>query len=442
MLINAPSDKPYYISVQPPLGLLYIAAYLRQNGLQVEVLDLNVEKRWLAHLKRALEEYNPSFIGLTSNFSNQFTTCKIATHVKSLKKNILIFAGGPHPTIAPAAYCQSGIDYIIPFEAESKTLEFILSAEKHKLKGVINCNAGQGIDPLDERHRELTANLDALPFPAYDLIDIRKYYINSFKRRPIVSLITSRGCPSRCIFCSQAVFGRIWRPRSAANVVEEMIWLKDRIGAREISIEDDNFTFDLGRASEICQLMRSRGVNMPWQLANGIRADRATKELLREMKVSGCWKIAIAPEVGDEESLARIGKGIALERFRQVARWCRELKVVYYGFFLMGFPFQSKENMENTIRFAIKLDPLLMDLSKVVPFEGTTMYKEFPALKNLYLKKATSFYCRSGDLLLDRMYRKAYLKFYLRFNKILDIIRTIGMRQFYRLVQYAWQVIF
>jgi radical SAM superfamily enzyme YgiQ (UPF0313 family) len=424
------------------LGLLYIAAYLREHGLPVIVLDLNVKKQWPADLALALRAHDPTIVGLTSNFANRFTTRKIAASIKNMKEGIIIVAGGPHPTIAPDEYRNSGIDYIIPFEAEKKMLEFVLSEDRSELKGVIAC-AGQPSAPCPSAcEQSYIQDLDGLPFPAYDLIDVSKYHINSFKKKPIVSMVTSRGCPCRCVFCSQAVFGRKWRARSAANVVEEMVWLKDKIGVREISIEDDNFTLDMDRVKEICELIKSRGLSIPWQLANGIRADRVTKELLMEMKEAGCWKIAIAPEVGDEESIKRIGKGIELDQFRQVARWCKELGIVYYGFFLMGFPFQKEEHIRRIVDFSLELDPLLMDLSKIVPFPGTVLFDEMNMKGKVCLDKVSTYYEKTEDNLLNQWHRRAYMKFYIRPAKILQIIRVIGFYQFFRLVQYGIGVFF
>lgn len=440
LLINPPSDKHYYISVQPPLGLLYIASYLRKYKLSVSVLDLNVERRWGACLKTALKEYSPGVVGLTSNFSNRFTTRKISSLIKNINPRIQVVAGGPHPTVSASDYYGCGIDYIIPFEAERRMLEFVLSEDKNNLKGIIPCDQEQNNTIFSEENRELISDLDTLPFPAYDLVNIERYYINSLKKKPIVSMITSRGCPGQCVFCSQAVFGRKWRARSAGNVVEEMLWLKEKIGAQEISIEDDNFTLDLERAHEICRLLISKKAGITWQLANGIRADKMTKELLKEMKTAGCWKLAIAPEVGDEKSLLEIKKGIALQSFRQVAQWCRELGIVYYGFFLMGFPFQTERDLKLTIDFALELNPLLMDLSKVVPFKGTTLFEEFTKTNDLSRNNITSYYDKRNNVTLEKYFRKAYMRFYGRLEKISEILKVIGPRQFFRLIRYGMEV--
>lgn len=443
LLINPPLDTRYDLSVQPPLGLLYIASYLRKNSLDVKILDLNViNKNRLSCVNSALRMYDPDIVGLTSNFSNRFAAREIASVIKGINKNIITVIGGPHPTIDPNAYWGCGIDYIIPFEAERKMLEFVISEGNNNLSGVWHCNGSGIAKHVLQNERDLLEDLDILPFPSYDLVDINKYYVNSFKKRPIVSMITSRGCPCQCIFCSQGVFGRLWRSRSAENIVDEMLWLKNSIGAREISIEDDNFTLDLQRVYKICHLIKSKEINISWQLANGIRADRVTKDLLRTMKEAGCWKIAVAPEVGDKESMEKIGKGIDLDQFLKVAQWCRELDIVYYGFFLMGFPFQKEKEMKRIIEFALKLDPLLMDLSKIVPFPGTVLFNEMTEKGEVFSNNISTYYDRSNNVLLEKWYKKAYMRFYARPIKIAKIIKTIGLQQFLRLARYGIRMLF
>lgn len=441
LLVNPPSDQPYSISVQPPLGLLYIAAYLRKYGCAVAVLDLNVRHRWKTDLLSELRRCDPAIVGLTSNVSSRLRTRQVARLVKEWKQDTAVVAGGPHPTAMPKEYVGCGIDYILPFEGEKKMLEFVLSGASDKVPGIVDCRTeSSGAVTPPSVSAEYVSDLDTLPFPAYDLIDISRYHVNSFKQKPIVSMVTSRGCPCHCTFCSQAVFGRQWRARSPENVVEEMVWLQNHVGAREISIEDDNFTLDMDRVSKICRLIEEGGVKVPWQLANGIRADRVTRELLLSMKEAGCWKIAIAPEVGDDASMKKIRKDIALDRFRQVAAWCKELGIVYYGFFLMGFPFQAESHVRSITDFAIELDPDLMDLSKIVPFPGTELYKEMKTAGHFSPDSISSYYEKAGNGELDRWHFQAYARFYLRPLKLWRIIRTIGFRQFWGLVRYGMRV--
>jgi radical SAM superfamily enzyme YgiQ (UPF0313 family) len=424
--------------MQPPLGILYIASFLCQKGIDTLAVDLNIRMRNIKELTSFIQSYRPTIVGLSSNFSNRKLALELATFIRKVDKKITVVVGGAHPTVAPQEYSSIDIDFIIPFEAEKTMFDFVVASNRMNVKGVFPLNEKNfALLNYDFRHN-LIDNLDDLPFPAYDMIDIRPYYINTYKKRPLLSMITSRGCPQSCIFCSQSVSGKRWRARSPENVIDEMKWLKERIGAREISIEDDNFTFDSERVHKICDLMQSKNIKMVWQLANGIRADKVTRNLLKAMKDAGCWKIAIAPEVGDEESLKKIKKGITMEQFRRVAQWCKELGIVYYGFFLMGFPFQDTKDMKRTINFAIELDPLLMDLSKIIPFPGTELYESISDHDRY--KRNISYYYRSQDRVLERMYKTAYLKFYLRLPKLFQIFREIGLGQFFALMRFGIRV--
>jgi len=429
LLVNAPTDKLYTISIQPPLGILYIASYLRHHGVTVKVVDLNVIRAWKKELKSIISEFEPSTVGLSSNLSNRFNTLQIASDIKAMKRGTDIIVGGPHPTTEPNLYEKPSIDYIIPYEAEQVMLDFIVSGKEGYKKN--------GKTKILDNKQFTTVDLNTIPFPAYDMIPIEKYYVNSYRRRPLVSVVTSRGCPAMCIFCNQNVFGHTWRSRSAENVVDEMEWLEKKVGVKELSIEDDNFTYDMKRVFEICDLMRSKGINLTWQLANGVRADKLSKELLKEMKNAGCWKLAIAPEVGDKESFIKLRKGGTLDKFRQVARWCKELDIVYYGFFLVGFPFQSQEQMAKTVDFAIELDPLMMDMSKVVPFKGTQLYDDYPEMRLKLKSDVGTYYDKQNDDFLEKTYRNAHYRFYLRPSKIAEIIQKIGFRSFFRFVHYG-----
>ncbi len=438
LLVNAPSDPRYFISALPPVGVLSLAAFLRKNGVRVRVADCNVDRRWRRSLAREIKDFSPGIAGISTNFSNHKETLEIAARIKEQDKRCIVAVGGPHPSIAPAEYHNRNIDYIIPYEAEHVLLDFVRSDRKGRVPGVIACEAADVDAALKNTARVPVESLDELPFPAYDMVDLRGYYGSIYKRRPLASMVTSRGCPYTCTFCSQTVFERRWKAFSAGYVVEEMEWLTGKLGAQEILIEDDNFTFDLERVERICCLIRKKGLRVLWQLSNGIRADRLTKDLLRNMKDAGCWKISIAPEVGDEESLARINKGMTLEHFRSAARWCKELGVQYFCFFLMGFPFQKKEHMENTVRFALELDPLMIDLNKVVPFPGTDFFQTFPE-RGIYQRHVTYIY-RSRDAVLEAMCGKGYRAFYGRPKKIIEIYRVMGFRQFFTFCLYALRI--
>lgn len=442
LLLSPPQDRDYYISVQPPLGILYLASYLRERHVPVRIMDLKVIPKWRRMIEETLVEFSPEVIGISANVYNRNSALELARVLRELAPASIIIAGGPQATSCPDDFRKGDFDFILPYEGERTLHEFATSADPNTCPGIIPCAAAD----FSERFASLKADpiqeLDDLPFPAYDLLDLRRYHVNSYKKKPIVSIITSRGCPARCIFCSLDVMGKVWRPRSPENVVAEMLWLQNELGVREISIEDDNFTLDLNRVSEICRLMREKGVRLHWQLANGIRADRVTRDLLEQMRDAGCWKLAIAPEVGDDASRKLIRKGIASERFREVAGWCRELGIVYYGFFMMGFPFETREMAQKTIDFAMELDPLFMDLSKLLPFKGTAAYGMYSLDQQKEHEKKPHYYLNQlNEDWVDQMYARAYWKFYMRPRKIIEIIRAIGLRSFLRLVRYGFDML-
>ena len=158
------------------------------------------------------------------------------------------------------------------------------------------------------------------------------------------------------------------------------------------------------------------------------------------MKQSGCWKVAIAPEVGDEESLRYLKKGFTLEQCRDVARWCKELDIAYYAFFLMGLPFQEVHHLQAISNLAIELDPLLLDISRYVAMPGTELYSETSVQQ---MGSQSSYYFEKTDREdEDRIYRATYFRFYLRFQKILQIIRGIGFLSFLKLSLYAVRLFF
>ncbi len=439
LLINAPSSRKDCICVLPPLGVLSLAAFLKRAGFDAAVADFNSEPRWRAKLGALIRGQKPGVVGISSNFSNTACSLEIASLVKRIDGNITVVAGGPHPTVAPEEYAGGPIDYVIPYEAELPLLDFLSSADKNAVAGAVSLRRGDVNKAVSGTARDPVEDLDSLPFPAYDMVDLRGYIGSIYRKRPLASMVTSRGCPYNCIFCSQTVFDRRWRAFSAGYVVEQMRWMTGSLGIREILIEDDNFTYDTERVFRICELILSRGIKVNWQLSNGVRADKLSRELLAVMKKAGCWKISIAPEVGDEESLKALNKGMTMEHFIRAAQWCKELKMEFFCFFLMGFPFQDRANMENTVSFALRLDPLMMDLNKIVPFPDTPYFSRFPD-RTVY-RDVRSYQYKGADREVDRMCTGAYLRFYSRPAKLIRILLAMGPLQFLRFVRYAGNVL-
>lgn len=431
LLINPPTGIPAYASVMPPLGILYVHAYLRNKGLSADFIDLAIEINWERALRKALITVKPEIIGISSNISNLSAAKEVAKTAKQYNKNVIVAVGGPLPSSSPELYLDENIDCAIKGEGEVPFYNFI--KDGMPANGVCVKKNGVIVPTVEADPVE---NLDDLPFPSLDKIIIKRYFVNFYQKKPVSSIITSRGCPFSCSFCNKSVFGQQWRARSAQNVVDELKWQINTLGVKEICIMDDNFTLDRQRAEEICDLILTEGLKFKWQCQNGLRAETLDEELLRKMKKSGCWKICIAPETGDETVLAKIDKRINLDDIRKINNLCRKIGICVHAFFMIGFPFEVKENIEKTINFSIALNPVIADFAKVLPFPGTRLYKECGFTQ----VREGGLYNVRLDPEKEGLYKQAYLKFYSRPSKVMDILKNIGCRNFFHLFYYGVRI--
>jgi radical SAM superfamily enzyme YgiQ (UPF0313 family) len=409
VLLISPYSPPI-TSVPLPIGLLYIASYLRTRNVDVDMVDLNVEKQ--KNLLERLHDQKPEFVGIYSNISNIGEAKEIAKTVKEENDNVKVVFGGPHPSSSPESYINEYSDAVIVGEGEVSFYEYL----KGKITGKII------------RTRRHVEDLNKLPFPALDMLDLRKYRAIFYKRKPVSSIITSRGCPYNCIFCDHSVSGYKWRARSPENVVDEINWQINEIGAKELRFYDDNFTLDMRRAESICDLIIKRDLQISWQLPNGIRVDRISKKLLEKMKRAGCWYIGLAPEVGTQKNLNKINKGFDLKKIIKVNEWSKELGYVTGAYFTMGYPFEMEDDLKDTIRFSLEMDPDMIDCAKVIPFKGTPLHEAYG--DNAATNWNTNYWKKGDSKLVNRYQTKMLINFYLRPQKILSIMRRIGSKQF------------
>ena len=433
MIFQTPKKRKLYASILPPMGILYIASYLESKGIHTDVIDCYVQK-----LRTDFSKYSTILFSVNiSNIENTIDTIKI---VKAQSPNSKIVVGGPM-TINRGKYYLNfpEVDAVVIGEGEITTYEYLTSRDIKKVKGLLLRDDKGKIVFTGER--SLIFNLDKFPFPALNKVPLNKYYICIKKASPISSIITSRGCPGKCIFCFH---NPIWRQRSAQNVVDEIEWQVNKLGVKEITIHDDNFTQNRQRVFDICEGIINRGIKVKWQCKSGIRADRIDKELLAKMKESGLWLICIAPETGNDESLRKIKKGFTLNDVEKVVKWCKELGIVTVSNFSVGYPWETKKHLDDTLKFSIKLDTDFVKFSRIIPLEGTPLYdimgikptKEFTELGWHYGSM------KYNSLMLSRVelhnfIKKAYISNYLNPRKILRIIRILSIKDILRLVKYS-----
>lgn len=416
LLINPPvllEKDNVGADVSQPLGLAYIAAILRRDGYSVSILDAAAEgwKNIKAFDER--RDYNgmdykqigeeirkrrPKVVGITNNFTVQKDSAfKIAKIVKEIDPNITVVIGGSHVTVAPKECAlNDSIDYAVFGEGEITVVELmnclVGGGELDELKKIRGLAFRDGSSVFVAEPRSHNLELDLLPYPARDLLPMGIYFEASKSKRanrdmsgPWATVITSRGCPFNCIFCSiHLTMGRRWRSRSPENVIGELKELAEVYGVRQLDFEDDNISCDRRRMGELCDLMLKNNLHFEWYTPNGVRADTLDENLLRKMKASGCRELWFAPESGSQRVVNEIiGKRIDLKVIERMVELCTRVGISSNCFFVIGFPGETKEEILETVDFARKLSRKGADnfmFSIATPLYGTRLYEE--ALRN------------------------------------------------------------
>jgi anaerobic magnesium-protoporphyrin IX monomethyl ester cyclase len=426
----------------PPLGILGIASFLEERGIHTDVSDFSIEPQ--AQMK--IQAYD--VIGFSINISNQNASMQAIAEIKDNFPDKQIVVGGPLCMSNPELFMGSyGIDAVFACEGEEALYEYITSENRENVKGIYIRN---GLDYKFTGERDWIKDLDSLPFPAFHKVDIRKYNGIPKRKHPISSMMTSRGCPYSCIFCSHAM-GRKWRPRSPENVVKEIEWQVRQFGVKEICIYDDNFSLNKKRAEMICDLLIRNKVPVTLQFTNGLRVDNLNSRLLEKLKLAGTWLIGLAPESGNSKVLEKIKKGFNHSQVNEIRMECKRLGIKTFGFFMIGFPFETRSEIEDTIQYAKMLDCEMVEFNKVVPYAKTELFEmivESGNLLSLPLSETQSYHegqittHKVGDLSPEEvkdLIRKAYRQYYLRIHKMLDLIRTFSIRDLWALSTYAFR---
>ena len=420
-----------------PLGLLYLAAVLEKNGFDVSVLDCKISKKTrikkivneMTHhglddedFKDLIKKENPDIVGVSCMFTAQFENYLRDTKlIKQVNKNIFVVGGGPHFSVIDDNFLLHNYDTdcYVSGEGETPFLEVVKAIKAGKpltgIKGVVtverNTNAGKNKVSKVSRSTILLrdSELDTLPLPAYHKIDMNMYFdyqLNGCKgyNAPIsarldqggkktVSMITSRGCPYKCTFCSISLhMGKAVRAHSAKCVVDHIELLINKYGVEHIFFEDDNLTFRMDRTREYCETILNRGLKFTWTTPNGVRADKLDYDLLKIMKESGCRGLIIGTESGDQNTLDNIiKKDLKIETVVQVAKWCKMIGIPLVQFLVIGFPGETKKTIQKTIDFAVDMfekynvTPLL---NIATPLIGTELH-DVVVEKNLLAEDVT-----------------------------------------------------
>jgi len=420
-------------TTSPPLGLAYLASVLRKNH-EVRIIDANILDYNFEDVRRELKSFYPDVVGITSvtpSAPQAFATAKIA---KEVRKDCTVVMGGPHVTFLPEESLKECdyVDIIVRGEGEKTVEELMETIERggslKKVKGITFRN---GVEIVSTEPRPFIKNIDEIPFPSRDLLPIYKYRAYGVV---YTTMLTSRGCPFGCSFCaSSRLFGKFWRGRSAENVLEEMKLIYEKYKIKNIEFVDDTFTLNKKRVEEICDGMIKEGWDITWGASS--RVDVITKKLAEKMKKAGCWILFLGIESGCQAILNEVGKRITLEQAKKAVKILKDAGIQVLGSFILGFPKETSQMIEKTINFAKKLKLDWAEFSILTPYPGTPVF-DYAVKNDLLLTRNWNRFTAVDPIMklknvteeqLKRLFRRAYLSFYLKPNVVW---RWIKNRQF------------
>jgi len=453
-LVRAITPSKFMINSVPPLGLGYLAASLKRNNHHVSIIDCQLHNHTLSSLIEILRSFNPGIIGFTSySFEVPYVDDAI-NHIKNIIPGCSIVVGGPHPSCSPYSFFSdySKADYGIAGEGEVTFSELADMIEKES----VEVSGLPGLIYRDENKTvvnspEWIENLDENPMPDWELLDPLSYPDAPqgvfFRRFPVASIITTRGCGCACTFCAgKLVLGNKVRRRSISNVLDEIEYLIDKFSFREFHILDDNFSSSSSQVINFCNGITERNLDISWCCPNGLRLDTLNLELLKLMKSTGCYSISSGIESGCDNILKSMKKGINTEKIRRQVNMVKEAGLSAIGFFIIGYPGETVETINKTIDFSCSLPLDRASFFNFIPLPGTEasrmVFEANPELKNDYSNLHCAFVSYSDSNLsledVKSLQRKAFLKFYLSPGRLIALLLSIkSLRQLKFIMQRA-----
>lgn len=388
MLVNPPhSLEERYGSMKtagntmPSLGLLGLAAILRREGFRVAVVDAPSRNLACAGVLREIASFAPQAVGMTAFTPSIHNAGRLAELVKERHPGLKVALGGPHLSAVPVETMRlfPAFDAGAAGEADGFLARlFRTLVDGGDAAGIPGVIARAGGEPVAAPRPPAFKDLDSLPFPAWDLLPgfPRRYRpaAHTYRRLPAATMFTARGCPEQCTFCDRAVFGNAVRSFSADYVVEQMEFLIRSFGIRDITIYDDIFPLFRPRLLRICELIRSRGLDLTWSCNS--RVNLAEPDTLRAMREAGCHQIGYGIESGDQSILDRVVKRTRLEQVERAVRLTEEAGIRTKGFFILGLPGETPGTIRRTIQFAKRLPLSDYQTCFFTPFPGTGEHAE------------------------------------------------------------------
>ena len=381
LFVNPPQTASKYKFmgvIAPPLGIAYMAGVLQENNIDVEILDASAEDMDFKDVEKELLKRKPDLVALTALTPTIGRALETAQVVKETLPDSIVVMGGYHPTFNFIETLEDeNVDIVIRGEGEYIMLNLVQALENqsslHDVKGIVF---------EDKNSKEIVVNpeapliqdLDELPFPALNLLPMKKYRLLDMDTH-MTTMITTRGCPMQCSFCSSAAMhGKKIRERSVENIVDEIEYLKTNYDIDTIAFMDDTFTLKKRKVMAICDEILKRNIEIMWGCTS--RVDTLDEKLLKKMKEAGCITIFIGVESADQQQLDNMCKNTTIAKIENAFKIAHKLKIRTIASVALGMPGDTKEIMNKTVKFVHKLKPNYAIYSLATPYPGTRFYKE------------------------------------------------------------------
>jgi anaerobic magnesium-protoporphyrin IX monomethyl ester cyclase len=423
----------------PPLGAGYMASMLLQKGHQVKILDNSVENLSNEEFLKYLKEFKPEIVCFTTYTLSIEESFRLAHIVKKENNEIKVILGGPHASYLPeSTLLNKNVDMVVIGEGEYTLTDIVTAVSLDKpLFGIKGLFYKENNKIIKNPPRELISDLDSLPFPAYELMRLNKYYASESRKvtnRIFVSIITSRGCPYKCTFCSNKMFGAKIRFRSPENIISELLYLKNNFKIGEFVFVDDVFTIDQRRAKIICESIRSKKLDIVWTCSG--RVGNSSEEIYKELAAAGCKGICLGVESSSQEVLDQMNKNTNINQIEKSVKLAKKYIENVICTFIFGMPGDNLERAYETIKFAKRLNPDHARFYIATPYPGSALFDR--ALKDGLIRADTlswsdcfeTFSARGPIMLsqitpaqLIRLFKLAHREFYLRIEYIISRVK-------------------
>ncbi len=417
-------------AVLPPLGIAYVAAVLERDDHEVRIIDATAESTVLDYnfdkLRKDIEDFQPDVVGVSGNIPQLENVQETLKIVKEINPKTITIIGGPIVS-SDINFLKKlpNADYGVLGEADLAISEIFKKLEKkEKIEGSEGLiwreqNTVKSIKPRD------IFDLDVIPMPARHLLKMHIYRPSpaNYRRLPASTIMTSRGCPYKCTFCSRSIEGMAWRAHSAERVVDEFEELATKYGIKDVQIFDDTFTLHIKRIEDICKGLIERNIDIGWNCMT--RVDRVTVDLFKLMKKAGCYEVGFGIESGSDRILKFIKKSATTDQIRHGVNLAKKAGIDVRGFFMLGFPTETKNEIMQTINFAKELNVDVAQFMIATPYPGTEMWNIAKENGRINDEDYSNFTFYAPDKMpfssenftdqeLVNLYRKAYRSYYLR----------------------------